>query len=110
MPRSELAHCAARTKGFCCGPVSLPMGGRQECILTNGLPARRHHEGSQRDIFPVISLVRGTVLKNVSEYESNKKLIPKRQGLKAIVSSLKSGGERNESLPPVFTKMGKSVF
>lgn len=77
---------------------------------TNGLPTRRHCEGSQRDIFPGILLVGGTVLKNTSEYETNKKLIPKRQGLKTNVSSLKSDGERHESLPPVFTMMGKSLF
>ena len=71
------------------------------------LPRRSHSKGSRRNILPHIWLVRGTIVKNTSEYETNK-IIPKRQGLKTNVSHLKSGRDRNEALLPVLTMMGKS--
>lgn len=113
--RSQPAHCTARREGFCCGPVSLPTGGGEQwCIIEMAfpcpLPTRSHSKDSRRNIFPSIWLVRRTIVKNTLENETNKKIIPKRQGLKTNVSNLESGKDGNEALPPALTMMGKSHF
>ena len=72
---------------FCCGPYhkwSPPT-----------IP-RSHSEGSQRNTSLHIWPVREIIVKNTAEFETNK-IIPKRQGLKTNVGSLKSGEERNET-------------
>lgn len=59
--------------------------------------SRSYSEGSQRNTFLYSWLLREIIIKDIAEYETNKKIIPKKQGLKANVGSLKSDEERNET-------------
>lgn len=59
--------------------------------------SRSYSEGSQRNTLLYSWLLREIIIKDIAEYETNKKIIPKKQGLKANVGSLKSDEERNET-------------
>ena len=56
--------------------------------------SRSYSEGSQRNTLLYSWLLREIIIKDIAEYETNKKIIPKKQGLKANVGSLKSDEER----------------
>ena len=71
--------------------------------------SRTYSEGSQRNTFLYSRLLREIIIKDIAEYETNKKIIPNKQGLKTNVDSLKVM-KKEMKLPPILTMMGKSHF
>ena len=59
--------------------------------------SRSYSDGSQTNTFVHTWLLREIIIKAIAECETNKKIIPNKQGLKTNAGSLKSDEERNET-------------